>query len=127
LMPVEAVAAPVLAPVAVSVATPVAAPVAAAIAAPLATPPAAPAHIEAFALPTDSLHALASSAGLQWINSDAEKIRVVHAAMAAEPKPVHVPRQPPVHQVVDDGPLVLVETRRDLSQQKLPFDLSSGD
>jgi ribonuclease E len=124
-MPVETIAAPMVAPMAMPVAAPVTAP--AAMAVPVAIPPAAPAHIEPFALPTDSLHALASSAGLQWINSDAEKIRVVHAAMAAEPKLVHVPRQPRVHQLVDDGPLVLVETRRDLSQQKLPFDMTSAD
>ena len=35
---------------------------------------------------------------------------------------MHVPRErkPPVQ--LDDGPLVLVETRKDLSQIKLPFE-----
>jgi ribonuclease E len=28
--------------------------------------------------------------------------------------------------LVDDGPLVLVETRKDLSQLKLPFDQAAG-
>jgi ribonuclease E len=88
--------------------------------------PVAPIRIEPYALPTDALHSLAGGAGLQWVNSDAEKIRVVHEAMAREPKPVHVPRQPRVHVRVDEGPLVLVETRRDLSQQKLPFDHGAG-
>ena len=41
---------------------------------------------------------------------------------AAEPKPVHVPRERPPAIVVDDGPLVLVETRRDLRELKLPFE-----
>jgi ribonuclease E len=91
------------------------------VAAPVAQAPAAP-----YALPTDALHSLATGVGLQWVNSDAEKIRVVHEAMAREPKPAHVPRQPRVHVLVDEGPLVLVETRRDLSQQKLPFDHGAG-
>jgi ribonuclease E len=106
---------------------PVAAPVAAPVMAAVATPPAAPVRIEPFALPTDALHALAADAGLQWVNSDAEKIRQVQAAMAAEPKPMHMPREPRLHVLVDDGPLVLVETRRDLSQQKLPFDVTHAD
>jgi ribonuclease E len=85
-----------------------------------------PIRVQPYALPTADLHGLAASAGLQWVNSDAEKIRAVHAAMAAEPKPVHLPRAPRVQVVVDEGPLVLVETRRDLSQQKLPFDLTQN-
>ena len=39
-----------------------------------------------------------------------------------EPKPVHVPREPRRHVLEDVGPLVLVETRKDLSQLKLPFE-----
>ena len=85
-------------------------------------PAAAPARAEAFALPIDDLRALAASAGLEWVNSDAERILVVQQAMANEPKPVHVPRQPRPRVVIDDGPLVLVETRKDLSQLKLPFE-----
>jgi len=35
---------------------------------------------------------------------------------------VHVPRErPPVVQL-DEGPLILVETRRDLAELKLPFE-----
>ena len=75
-----------------------------------------------FALPIDDLRALAASAGLEWVNSDAERILVVQQAMASEPKPVHVPRQPRPRVNIDDGPLVLVETRKDLSQLKLPFE-----
>ena len=93
-------------------------------AAPVEPVPAAavPAVTEAFALPIDDLRALAASAGLEWVNSDAERILVVQQAMANEPKPVHVPRQPRPRVVIDDGPLVLVETRKDLSQLKLPFE-----
>jgi ribonuclease E len=85
---------------------------------------AAPAAAEAerFELPIDDLRALAASAGLEWVNSDAERILVVQQAMASEPKPVHVPRVPKPRVLIDDGPLVLVETRKDLSQLKLPFE-----
>jgi ribonuclease E len=85
-------------------------------------PAPAPAPVERFELPIDDLRALASSAGLEWVNSDAERILVVQQAMANEPKPVHVPRTPRPRVVIDDGPLVLVETRKDLSQLKLPFE-----
>lgn len=75
-----------------------------------------------YRLPTDSLAQIASGAGLQWVNSDVEKIRAVQDAMANEPKPVHVPRQPKPLAALDEGPLVLVETKKDLSQVRLPFD-----
>ena len=79
-------------------------------------------RVEPYSLATDSLAALAASAGLQWVQSDADRIRAVQAAMAAEPAPVRTPREPRRQAVVDDGPLVLVETRKDLSQLKLPFE-----
>ena len=103
-----------------SAAAPVVEPVPARVAASAAA--AAPAAAEPFALPIDDLRALAASAGLEWVNSDAERILVVQQAMASEPKPVHVPRAPRPRVVIDDGPLVLVETRKDLSQLKLPFE-----
>lgn len=76
----------------------------------------------AFALPVGELQQLAETAGLQWVQSDGEKIAAAQAAIAAEPKPVRVLRERPPVVVVDEGPLVLVETRKDLSQVKLPFD-----
>ncbi|MBC8057356.1 MAG: hypothetical protein H7Y61_12345, partial [Rhizobiales bacterium] len=79
-----------------------------------------------FVLPLESLQAVAESAGLQWVNSDAEKIRAVQAAMAAEPAPAHLPRERKPAPVIDEGPLVLVETRKDLSQIKLPFETAQG-
>jgi ribonuclease E len=72
------------------------------------------------------LQAVAEAAGLQWVNSDAEKIRAVQEAMANEPKPLHVPREPKPVVAIDEGPLVLVETRKDLTQFKLPFETSQG-
>ncbi|MGQ3050269.1 MAG: hypothetical protein ACT6S0_00660, partial [Roseateles sp.] len=86
-------------------------------------PAAAPAPVvEAFKLPMDQLQAIAEGAGLQWVNSDADKIAAAQAAIAAEPAPNALGREPAAVVTVDEGPLVLVETRKDLSQVKLPFE-----
>ncbi|MDE2148212.1 MAG: ribonuclease E/G, partial [Burkholderiales bacterium] len=88
----------------------------------LAAPPPAAPPPQPYALPTDALQALAASAGLEWVNSDAGKIHAVQTAMAAEPAPIRVPREIRRPVLADEGPLVLVETRKDLSQMKLPFE-----
>jgi len=99
------------------------APVAVAVTAPVAPAPVAvPVRVEPFVLPLNDLSQLAQAAGLEWVNSDADKIRTVQEAIAAEPKPVHVPRERKPVEVVDTGPLILVETRKDISQIKLPFE-----
>ena len=95
------------------------APTAQAHAAPAAAVAAAPAHsgmprVQAFTLPLAEMQAVAQSSGLEWINSDPARIAAVQAAIAAEPKPVHIPRERPPLVVMDEGPLVLVETRKDL-------------
>ncbi|WP_374661053.1 Rne/Rng family ribonuclease [Inhella sp.] len=88
-----------------------------------ATPKAPVAEVAArFELPTDALQALAESSGLTWVHSDADKVAAAQAAIAAEVKPVHVPRERPPLVVADEGPLVLVETRKDLGQARFPFD-----
>ena len=89
--------------------------------APAPAPEAAP-IVEAFKLPLGDLHAVAEGAGLSWVNSDADKIAAVQAAIAAEPAPAPLGREPATVVVADEGPLVLVETRKDLSQVKLPFE-----
>ena len=81
--------------------------------------------MQPFTLSVSDLAQVASGSGLQWVNSDADKVAAVRAAIAAEPKPVHVPRERPPVVVIDEGPLVLVETRKDLSQVTLPFDTSA--
>jgi len=73
-------------------------------------------------LPLEELQRVAQSSGLEWVNSDAQKIAAAQAAIAAQPQPVHVPRERKPMVLVDEGPLILVETRKDLSQLKLPFD-----
>jgi len=74
-----------------------------------------------FELPIDRLEQLAQSSGLIWVNSDSAKVAAVQAAIAAEPQPVRVPRERPPAVVLNEGPLVLVETRKDLSDLKVPF------
>ena len=89
-------------------------------------PAVAPIRIERYDLPTVDLGAMAASAGLEWVQSDADKIAAVHAAMAAEPAAIRLPREPRRPVLSDDGPLVLVETKKDLSQLKLPFEVRAG-
>ena len=78
--------------------------------------------IASYELPMGQLQQVASGSGLEWVNSNPERIAQVHAAIAAEPKPVHVPRERPAPLVIDEGPLVLVETKRDLRQMAMPID-----
>ena len=78
--------------------------------------------VRPFELPLADLAQIAEGSGLQWINSDAERVAQVRAAIEAEPKAVHVPREHAPTPVFDEDPLILVETRRDLSALKLPFE-----
>ena len=86
--------------------------------------PTAPTRIEPFVLPLTALQSLAEEAGMQWVGSDAAKIQAVQAAIAAEPKAARVLREPKRVLVEETGPLVLVETKQDLSQISLPFERS---
>ena len=124
--------APAPTPVAAAAATPTPAPVAKA---PAVVAPAAKAVAEAapataskalptvasYTLPIGNLQQVAQDSGLVWVNSDQEKIAAVQAAIAAEPKPVRIPRERPPAVVLNEGPLVLVETRKDLNQLNVPF------
>ena len=102
--------------------TPAPAPVAAALAVAVATESRALPKVQSFELPVTELAEVANSSGLQWVNSDAGKIAATQAAIAAEPKPIHVPRQRPAAVVIDERQLVLVETKRDLRNMTLPFE-----
>ena len=91
---------------------------------PSAAPAPAPAgmpKVQPYSLPLGELQQIASGSGLEWVNSDSEKVAAAQAAIAAEPRPVRVPRERPPVVVIDEGPLVLVETRKDLAEMKLPF------
>ncbi|MEJ8848969.1 Rne/Rng family ribonuclease [Variovorax rhizosphaerae] len=89
---------------------------------PATTPSAGLPKVTPFELPISQLAQIAEESGLQWVNSDAQRIAQAQAAMAAEPKQIHVPRERRPAVVLDEGPLVLVETRKDLSQVILPFE-----
>jgi ribonuclease E len=78
--------------------------------------------VQPFVLPLGELAQVAESSGLSWVNSDATKIAAVQAGIAAEPKTVHIPRVRPAVTQTQDGPLVLVETKRDLKNMTLPFE-----
>ncbi|MDR3454819.1 MAG: Rne/Rng family ribonuclease [Rhodoferax sp.] len=125
--PVSAI--PVQAPVRVATAPVARVPVAPA---PVATPaPALSARalpkVASFALPLDELTQVATGSGLQWVNSDADKIAAARAAIAAEPRAVHVPRERAPVVVQDEGTLILVETKRDLREMTLPFEQASHE
>ncbi|MEI7763223.1 MAG: ribonuclease E/G, partial [Comamonadaceae bacterium] len=78
--------------------------------------------LEAFSLPLEELAQVAASSGLTWVNSDAAKIAAVQAAIEAEPKQIHIPRERPAMVQVDTAPLILVETKRNLRTMELPFE-----
>jgi ribonuclease E len=81
--------------------------------------------VSGYALPQEDLIQVAQGSGLQWVNTSADSVAKVQAAIAAEPQPVHVPRERPAPVNVDAGPLVLVETKRDLRNMTLPFEENS--
>ena len=134
--PASATAAPMPVPAPVMDAAP--APVAPAprpaAAAPVArsnAPAAAPAprglpKVQSYTVSIDELNQVAQGSGLEWVNSNADKVAQVQAAIAAEPKPIHVPREIKPVELPDDGPLVLVETRKDLRNTPLPFETQQG-
>ena len=97
----------------------------AAVAAPATTPAVAlqglP-KVQNFDLPIDSLNQVAQGSGLSWVNSDPAKIAAVQAAIAAEAKPIRIPRERAAAVQIDTAPLVLVETKRDLRNMTLPFE-----
>ena len=53
-------------------------------------------------------------------------LAAVQAAIAAEVQPVHIPRERPAVATVDERPLILVETKRDLRNIELPFERSDN-
>ena len=78
--------------------------------------------LQAFALPLSELTQVAQSSGLDWVATDQHKVAAIQAAIAAEAKPVHVPRVRAERAQVEASPLVMVETKRDLRAMTLPFE-----
>jgi ribonuclease E len=117
---VQAPTAPAVPVPVAAVATPAPTPKAPAIAGSVET--ASMPKVTSYALPQDDLIQVAQSSGLQWVNTNADSVAKVQAAIAAEAQPVHVPRERPASVSIDAGPLVLVETKRDLRNMTLPFE-----
>lgn len=95
--------------------------------APAAAPPLAPsaapasaARPAADALSVEQLQSVVAAAGLVWVQSDPQAVRQVQEELAAQPAPIHVPRERKPAPKVEDGPLVLVETGRELPTLHLP-------
>jgi ribonuclease E len=74
-----------------------------------------------FELPTASLAEMTHASQLEWVQSDPLKVQATQERMAQEPKAIRPVRVRPPAVILDQGPLVLVETKRDLSQLNLPF------
>ncbi len=118
---VSEVAATPAAPAAIIVQAPVAAPAPQVASAPAPATRALP-QVASYDLPLQDLAQVASASGLQWVNSNTSKIAETQAAMAAEPRPAHVPRERAPVVALQASPLVLVETKRDLRNMTLPFE-----
>ncbi len=123
--PVLVIPAPALAPIPATKAAPKATPVVAAAA--IATAATAMPKVQAYTLPMDDLAQIAQQSGLSWVNSDASKIAAVQAAIASEPQLTPVLRERPPLVMLNDQPLVLVETKRDLRNMTLPFEENQAD
>jgi ribonuclease E len=78
--------------------------------------------LQPFALPLDTLEAVAQGAGLKWVNSNPGLVARAQAAIAATVPPVRQPRERPAPVPVSAEPLVLVETRRDLAHMHLAIE-----
>ena len=100
-------AAPVQAPAAVVAAAPATVVTAAAVAPSLAA--SAPIVIPAPVHDKAALHAIVQSAGLNWVETDPERVARAMANQSIVPIKLGRERKPPV--VISDVPLVQVETR----------------
>jgi ribonuclease E len=73
--------------------------------------------VQSYVLPTESLVLVASGSGLQWVQSDADKVAAAQQRIATElaQQAPRIPRERPAPLVISHEPLVLVETRKDLA------------
>jgi ribonuclease E len=63
-------------------------------------------------MPIEQLQGVLQLAGLSLVQTEPGKFSETQARMAAEPRPVRVPRERPQLPPLDEGPLIQVETRR---------------
>jgi ribonuclease E len=62
------------------------------------------------ALEREPLEVVLSTVGLVWVDTNPERHQEVLQQIAAQPKPVHVPREPKPAATLPEGPMILVET-----------------
>ena len=75
--------------------------------------PVAPAEpVQAYQMPLAALESMLAAVGLVMVSTDPEKWRVAQEEAARRPVPVRVPRERKPAVVLDEGPLIQVETRR---------------
>jgi len=84
-------------------------------------------QVPVFTLPVQELAQVAQQSGLSWVLSDPTKVAAAQAAMATEPVPARIVRERPARAIVEEQPLVLVETKRDLRNTTLPFETAQVD
>jgi ribonuclease E len=71
-------------------------------------------------LPVEALQSVVQAAGLQWVQSDPARVEQAQRAMRKIPAPVRTPRVRKPKAMQDEGPLLLVETRRQLPSLQIP-------
>jgi ribonuclease E len=71
-------------------------------------------------LPVEQLRAVVETAGLQWVQSDPERVEQAQRKARQAPQPRQVPRERKARVAQEEGPLVLVETRQALPRLDLP-------
>ena len=71
-------------------------------------------------LPVEQLRAVVETAGLQWVQSDPERVEQARRKARQAPQPRQAPRERKPRAAQQEGPLVLVETRKALPRLDLP-------
>ncbi|SCC92685.1 fused ribonucleaseE: endoribonuclease; RNA-binding protein; RNA degradosome binding protein [Thiomonas sp. X19] len=71
-------------------------------------------------LPVQDLQSVVQAAGLQWVQSDPARVEQAQRAMRKIPAPAHAPRVRKPKAMQDEGPLLLVETRKQLPSLQIP-------
>jgi len=72
-----------------------------------------PTRIRANGLSIGELQPMLESAGLVWVNTDAEKLHAAHEAAAQAPAPVRTRRERKPQPPVDTTPMQQIETSKD--------------
>ena len=77
-------------------------------------------------LPIPELNAVVQAAGLQWVQSDPVRVEQAQRALRRATAPKHAPRERKPLALKDEGPLMLVETRKALPTLNIPENNASA-